>query len=150
MTLGAALSYYTVFSLPPLLLIVIAVAGLLFGGEAASGRIVKEFQGFIRKENAAIIQAMVERKAAAPTKASPLFLPCYSNYARAKIAWVVGGSVTALLFTIGKFVIGWCIARSATASGYGAAGSLVLILVWIYYSSQIVFFGAEFIQVYAN
>jgi membrane protein len=65
--LGAALSYYTVFSLPPLLLIVIAVAGLAFGEEAARGQIVGQFEGLIGKESASVVQTMIA-KAANPQK----------------------------------------------------------------------------------
>jgi membrane protein len=255
--LGAALSYYTVFSLPPLLLIVIAVAGLAFGEEAATGQIVKEFQGFIGKENAAFIQTMIERKAAAPERGiaatgiglivlilgatgvfgelqdslntvwkvrprpgvgirhtirtrllsfslilsigflllvslvltaamaafgsylnrlwpgpplihyimqaahfllsfgiiTALFAMLFKILPDAKIAWSdvwLGATVTALLFTIGKLLIGLYLGTSDIASAYGAAGSLVLILLWIYYSSQILFFGAEFTRAYAN
>ncbi|CAG0935770.1 hypothetical protein TFLX_04620 [Thermoflexales bacterium] len=70
-----------------------------------------------------------------------------------RIAWRdvwLGALVTALLFVIGKFAIGLYLGRSSVASTYGAAGSLVIILLWIYYSAQILFLGAEFTQVYAN
>lgn len=62
----------------------------------------------------------------------------------------VGAAVTAVLFTIGKFVIGFYLGSRSVSSAYGAAGSLVAILLWIYYSAQILFFGAEFTQVYAR
>ncbi|MEJ2348922.1 MAG: YihY/virulence factor BrkB family protein [Anaerolineales bacterium] len=62
----------------------------------------------------------------------------------------VGAAVTAVLFTIGKFVIGFYLGNRSVSSAYGAAGSLVAILLWIYYSAQILFFGAEFTQVYAR
>jgi membrane protein len=55
-----------------------------------------------------------------------------------------------LLFVIGKFLLGLYLRHSGIASTYGAAGSLVVLLVWVYYSAQIVFFGAEFTKVYAN
>jgi membrane protein len=70
-----------------------------------------------------------------------------------KIAWRdvwLGAILTALLFTIGKFAIGLYLGRSSTASSYGVAGSFVVLLLWTYYSAQILFFGAEFTQVYAN
>ncbi len=70
-----------------------------------------------------------------------------------KIAWRdvwVGAAVTAVLFTGGKFLIGLYLGQSATVSAYGAAGSLALILLWVYYSAQILFFGAELTQAYAN
>ncbi|MCP2042733.1 YihY/virulence factor BrkB family protein [Pontibacter sp. HSC-36F09] len=65
-----------------------------------------------------------------------------------KDVWV-GALITALLFTIGKFLISWFISTSDPGSAYGAAGSIIVILVWIYYSSLIVLFGAEFTQQYA-
>lgn len=71
----------------------------------------------------------------------------------ADIAWRdvwVGAFVTAVLFSIGKTLIGLYLGSTAVASSFGAAGSLVLLLLWIYYSAQILFFGAEFTQVYAN
>jgi membrane protein len=70
-----------------------------------------------------------------------------------KIAWSdvwLGGVITALLFTLGKFAIGMYLGRSTVSSAYGAAGSLVIVLLWVYYSAQILFLGAEFTQVYAN
>ena len=62
----------------------------------------------------------------------------------------VGAAVTALLFTVGKFLIGLYIGRSGVASGFGAAGSLVVVLVWVYYSAQIFLLGAEFTWAYAH
>jgi membrane protein len=70
-----------------------------------------------------------------------------------KIAWGdvwVGAAATSLLFTVGKFLLGWYLGRSKTVSAYGAAGSMVLILLWVYYSAQILFFGAEVTKVYAT
>jgi membrane protein len=58
--------------------------------------------------------------------------------------------VTALLFNIGKYAIGWYVGHSAVASTYGVAGSLIVLLVWAYYSAQLVFLGAEFTYVYAR
>jgi membrane protein len=60
----------------------------------------------------------------------------------------IGAAVTALLFTVGKYLIGLYFGRAGVASYYGAAGSLVVILVWVYYSAQILLFGAEFTRVY--
>jgi membrane protein len=71
----------------------------------------------------------------------------------AEIAWGdvwLGAAVTAILFSLGKLGIGLYLGNSAIASSFGAAGSLVVMLVWVYYSAQILFFGAEFTQVYAN
>lgn len=70
-----------------------------------------------------------------------------------KLGWkdvFVGAALTALLFTVGNYVIGLYLSHTTTASTYGAAGSLVVVLLWVYYSSQVLLFGAEFTQVYAN
>ncbi len=62
----------------------------------------------------------------------------------------MGAGLTTALFLVGKALIGAYLGRSGFGSSYGAAGSLVVLLVWIYYSSQILFFGAEFTKVYAD
>jgi membrane protein len=70
-----------------------------------------------------------------------------------RITWKdvrVGAVLTSLLFTAGKFLIGFYIGHSVTMSAYGAAGSVVVILAWIYYSAQILYFGAEFTRVYST
>ena len=77
----------------------------------------------------------------------------YKLMPRVRVAWRdvwVGAAVTALLFTIGKHLIGLYIGTSSVASGFGAAGSLVVVLVWVYYSAQIFLLGAEFTWVYAH
>jgi len=82
-----------------------------------------------------------------------LFALIFKFLPDAEIAWRdvwLGAFVTALLFSLGKFLIGLYLGNSAVASSFGAAGSLVLLLLWIYYSAQILLFGAEFTQVYAN
>jgi membrane protein len=82
-----------------------------------------------------------------------LFALVYKYLPDVKIAWRnvwMGAAVTGLLFTVGKFLLGLYLGRSSTASVYGAAGALVLLLLWIYYLTQILFFGAEFTQVYAR
>ena len=82
-----------------------------------------------------------------------LFALIFKFLPDAQIAWRdvwLGAFVTAMLFSIGKAAIGIYLGNSAVASIFGAAGSLVLLLLWIYYSAQILFFGAEFTQVYAN
>jgi membrane protein len=71
----------------------------------------------------------------------------------AKIAWHdvwVAAGVSALLFLLGNHVIGWYLAATSITSVYGAAGSIVIVLLWVYYSSQVVLFGAEFTRVYAK
>ncbi|HSJ53475.1 MAG TPA: YihY/virulence factor BrkB family protein [Anaerolineae bacterium] len=82
-----------------------------------------------------------------------LFALMYRYLPDAEIAWkdvFIGAALTTLLFTVGKFALGLYLGRSGATSAYGAAGSLVLILLWIYYSAQIFLFGAEFTQVYAQ
>jgi membrane protein len=253
MELGAALAYYTIFSLAPLLFIAIAIAGLAYGRDAVQGRLVGEIQGLIGKQGAEAVQTMLahtwrEGRSGLATAvgivtilfgASGVFgqlqsslnriwevapkperaiwsylkdrflsfgmvlgigflllvslivsaaLTALSNFAigllpslttlfsvlnfvvsfavitlffamifrflpDAEVAWRdvwIGSAMTALLFTIGKSLIGLYLGRSSVTSTYGAAGSLVVILLWVYYSSQILFFGAEFTQVYAR
>jgi membrane protein len=82
-----------------------------------------------------------------------LFALVYKVLPSAHIAWRdvwLGSFVTALLFWIGKFLIGLYIGRSAVASSYGAAGTLVVAIVWVYYSAQVFFYGAEFTRAYAR
>jgi membrane protein len=82
-----------------------------------------------------------------------LFAAMFKVMPDAKVSWRdvwVGGFVTALLFVIGKFLIGLYLGRSNPGAAFGAAGSLALILVWIYYSSMIVLFGAEFTETWAQ
>jgi len=82
-----------------------------------------------------------------------MFAVIYKLLPDVRITWRnvwVGAAVTALLFTMGKSLIGLYLGRSTVASVYGAAGSLVVILLWIYYSAQVVFFGAEFTKVYSR
>lgn len=84
---------------------------------------------------------------------SVLFALIFKLLPRVSIPWAdvwVGAALTSLLFTMGKILIGFYIGKSVTASAYGAAGSLVIIVAWIYYSAQIFYFGAEFTRVYAQ
>jgi membrane protein len=253
-TLGAALAYYTVFSLAPLLVISISIAGLAFGREAAEGQIFDQLRGLLGEESGRAMQVIVQNASQEPktgvlatiigfavllfgasgvfgqlqtslnaiwgVQPKPgrgilgiiqdrilsfgfilvvgflllvsllltaaisfagqrfgemvtgmealvqllntilslavitlLFAMIFKFLPDAKIAWRdvwIGAFITALLFTIGKFALGFYLGRSGVASSYGAAGSLIVLLLWVYYSSQIVFFGAEFTQVYAN
>jgi membrane protein len=253
-SMGAALSYYTVFSIAPLLLIVIAVAGLVFGTEAARGAIVEQLQGLLGERAAQTIQDVLrsvsepkegviatvigvvvllmgattvfaelqddlDRVWKAPARAKPTgvwgwirsrilsfglilafgFLMLVSLAASASIAalgkwwgpmfggwellaqavnflvsfglitvmfaliyrfmphvpvqwrdvWI-GSVVTALLFNAGKLLIGLYIGKSSVASGFGAAGSLAILLLWVYYSAQVFLLGAEFTRVFAQ
>lgn len=250
--LGAALAYYTVFSIVPLLIIIIAMIGLVFGQEAAQSYILQQLETMLGEQSTAALKDMIQR-ANQPTTgilatvvalatllfgASGLFgqlqdslnsiwgvepkergiwgviqdrffsfmavlgtgflllvslalsaglaafgkwfggwLPApefvlqtltfllsfavitalfalmFKVLPDARIAWSdvwIGAALTALFFTIGKFAIGVYLGKSDVGSAYGAAGSLVILLVWVYYSAQILLFGAEFTQVYAN
>lgn len=253
-SMGAALSYYTVFSIAPLLLIVIAVAGLVFGTEAAQGAIVAQLQGLLGDGGARTIQELLrsvsepkegvaativgavllligattvfaelqvalDRVWEVPERARPsglwgflrarllsfgmilgigflllvslvisaaisalgnwwgplfggwetlahvvnfaasfalvtvMFALIYRFMPDVRIEWHdvwIGAAVTALLFTIGKTLIGLYIGKSSVASGFGAAGSLAVLLLWVYYSAQIFLLGAEFTWVYAH
>jgi membrane protein len=252
-SMGAALSYYTMFSLAPLLLIVVSVAGLVFGAEAARGEIFGQIRGLVGNDGAAAIEGLLDsvkspeggvlasvlglvlmligattvfgelqnsldRIWRAPARTAGglwlllrarllsfglilglgflvmvslllsaglaaaekwwapwfagweivarglnlliglgmttlLFAAIYKLMPRVRIAWSdvwVGAFVTALLFSLGRVLIGLYIGRSAVASGFGAAGSLVVVLVWVYYSAQVFLLGAEFTWVYAH
>jgi membrane protein len=251
--MGAALAYYTIFSLAPLLVIAIAIAGFVFGREAVEGRITYQIQGLVGSESARAVQTMIQSAhkpahgviatifgvvillvgasgvftemqdalnsiwkvdttsktglwnmlkyrflsfgmvlgigflllvslllsaalAAVTTYASEILpIPPAALHAvdflfsvlfiaalmalifkflpDAKIAWGdvwVGAALTSLLFTAGKFLIGFYIGKSVTMSAYGAAGSVVIMLTWIYYSAQLLYFGAEFTHVYSK
>ena len=253
-SMGAALAYYTLFSLAPLLIIAIAVAGLVFGQEAARGEIVAQIQDLIGREGAIAVQGLLKSanepaqdifatvvsivtlvigattvfaelqsdldriwRVPAPPKENGiwallrtrllsfgavlglgflllvslvisaaiagfgkwsygffegreaylhtlnfsisfaittlLFALIYKLMPRAAIAWRdvwVGATVTSLLFEIGKFLIGLYLGTTSVASGFGAAGSLVVLLVWVYFSAQVFLLGAEFTWVYAH
>jgi membrane protein len=82
-----------------------------------------------------------------------LFALMFKYLPDVKIGWRdvwLGAAVTALLFTLGKFLLGVYLGRASVASAYGAAGTILVVLLWAYYSAQILFFGAEFTQVYAK
>lgn len=82
-----------------------------------------------------------------------LFALIYRVIPDVRIAWrdvFLGAVVTALLFTLGKLLLGLYLGRASVSSPYGAAGSLVVLILWVYYSAQILFLGAEFTQVYAT
>ncbi len=82
-----------------------------------------------------------------------LFAMMFKLLPDVKMAWSdvwLGAVITAALFSVGKFAIGLYLGHSSLASSYGVAGSFVVLLVWVFYSAQILFFGAEITQVYAN
>ena len=253
-SMGAALAYYTVFSIAPLLVIVIAVAGFFFGQAAVQGELVMQLRDVIGDQGAAAIQALVKSASSPRTGmlagvvgvavlvvgattifaelqtaldriwrvpmqhrargvwqllrsrllafglilatgfllllslvvstaitafahwygripggwheiirvlnivislvvATGLFAMIYKWMPRAKVAWHdvwIGAAVTAVLFEVGKLLIGLYVSKTTIASTFGAAGSFVVLLIFVYYSAQIFLLGAEFTWVYAN
>ncbi len=253
-SMGAALAYYTVFSMAPLLLIVAAVAGLVFGPDAARGEIQSQLHALMGARGALAVQdllssldkpaegsavtavgllllivgatsvfgelqdaldaiwrvplragtggwiglirarmlsfgmilaigflLMVSLVVSASLSAverllnpadgawigvatagnaigsfglvAAMFALIYKVMPRARVDWQdvwIGALFTAALFSAGKWLIGVYLGTSAVASTFGAAGSLVVVLVWVYWSAQIFLFGAEFTWVYAN
>lgn len=253
--MGAALAYYTLFSIAPLLLIAVSVAGLAFGEEAARGELLEQLAGLVGARNAATVQSLLEsvnrpaqgvfsavvglltmavgattvfaelRSAMdhiwrAPARApgggvfswlrirlvslgmvlgigfllivslivsaalsalsrwaTPWFGPnmlaaasalnllvsfgfvmclfamLYKWLPHVRLAWRdvwIGAAATAVLFTAGKWLIGLYIGRSGVTSVFGAAASLVVLMLWVYFSAQIFLFGAEITSVYAH
>ncbi|MES2950947.1 MAG: YihY/virulence factor BrkB family protein [Pseudomonadota bacterium] len=253
-SMGAALAYYTMFSLAPLLLIVIAVAGLVFGQDAARGEIEAQLRALMGEGSAKAVQELLTSvrrpapgvaatvigvvlllvgatsvfgelqdslnriwKVPVPSKVggwiklvrsrvlsfgmvlalgfllvvsllisaalsvagrwwgplfgewvvlataintlssfvvvAALFAFIYKTMPNVHVQWRdvwVGAVVTAVLFTVGKSLIGLYIGHSGVVSGFGAAGSLVVVMLWVYYSAQIFLIGAEFTWIYAN
>ena len=251
---AAALSYYTLFSLAPLLIISIAVAGFVFGHEAAHNQIVMTIQGLVGRESAEAVQAMIQSASNRPESGmlsslmggilllfgaggvvgqlqtslnaiwgvktqsdsgvhefirrrfisfamvlavgflllvsltisalisgaaqfmggligeaaliahvldillsfgfiTLLFATIYKLLPDVEIQWndvLTGAAMTSVLFTIGKSLIGLYLGSSAITSIYGAAGSIITVLLWVYYSALIFLLGAEFTQVYAG
>jgi membrane protein len=250
-TLGAALAFYTLFSLAPVLIVAVSVAGLVFGDKAAQGEIVRQFQGLMGTQGATAIEIILQstNRPGLGVLATALSLiailvgasGAFNELQDAlNIIWKVhstksfwslalrhrvfslglvvatgfllltslvitaslsaaerlvgtllpisivvlqsmnfvfsfvvitllfalifklipdtiipwrdvwmGAAVTSLLFTVGKVLIGFYLGHSAWTSAYGAAASLVVFLIWIYYSAQILLFGAEITHVYA-
>jgi len=252
--LSSSLAYYTLFSLAPLLIIVIAIAGLVFGREAAQEQIVGTIQGMIGQQSAEAVQGMIQNASSQPKTGmiwaaigvialilgaggvvgqlqtalntiwgvepkpgqgiwgfirqrfvsyamllgigflllvslvvsavaasltqflgshfggaevlahgldllisflliTVLFAMIYKYLPDVRIEWRdvwIGAALTSVLFTIGKVLIGLYLGRSGVSSTFGAAGSLITVLLWVYYSGLIFFLGAEFTQVYAT
>ncbi len=249
---GAALAFYTLFSMTPILVVVIAVAGYVFGAEAAQGEIVAQMQGLVGPNGAQAIQAllaaardpasgllailvasvllllgatsvfaelkgsldelwgvdahhqsafsvllrtrllsfglvivlaflllvslvvsaalaMLERYADGVWGSSAavlattssvisfgviacMFAVIYKTLPDAPLSWRdvwIGAAFTAGLFSLGKYLIGLYLGNSGVASSFGAAGSVIALLLWVYYSAQIFFLGAEFTRQYA-
>jgi membrane protein len=252
--MGAALSYYSVFSLAPLLLIVISIAGLVFGQDAVRGQVFLQLQGLLGTEASRAVEGLLasvskpaegvtstvigvvllligatsvfgelqdalDRIWRAPARdrsgglwglvrarllsfgmilgiafllmvslvfsavvaalgklwsgafgewalmaqffnlvvgfvmTTGVFAMIYKIMPRVSVKWRdvwLGSAVTSVLFTGGRFLIGMYIGRSDLASGFGAAGSLIVVFVWVYYSAQIFLLGAEFTWIYAR
>jgi membrane protein len=251
--LAAALAYYTIFSLAPLLVIVIAIAGFVFGQEAARGEIVAQIQGLVGRSGAEVIETAIQNanqpttggiasvisigallfgaigvfaqlqdalntiwevqpKPGRPVKGfirrnfsafsmvlgigflllvslvlsavlagvstyfsnllpgfgfiwqivnfvvgfvvtTFLFAMIFKFLPNVEITWGdvwIGAVITSLLFSVGRFLLGTYLGNAGFGSTYGAAGSLIIILAWVYYAAQILFFGAEFTHVYAR
>ena len=255
--LGASLAFYTLLSLAPLLIVVVAVAALVFGQKAAQGQLIWEIQDLVGTEGARAIQGLIQSaykpttgtaatvfgllmlvfgasavvvdlrdalntiwhvpaaatgstlhsflrlvrerfylfglilgvgflllvslalnaaiaalgslfRSLLPTSEAVLqvavfvisflvitflFAAIYKFLPDVQLKWsdvTVGACFTALLFTIGKQLIGLYLGKASFGSTYGAAGSLVIVLVWVYYSAQLFFFGAEFTKIYTE
>ncbi|HQZ25476.1 MAG TPA: YihY/virulence factor BrkB family protein [Flavobacterium sp.] len=252
--LSASLSYYTIFSLPPLLIIIISIFSIFFGREAVNGQFFGQINGMVGNEAALQIQETIKNieltENSAFTaifggimlligasgvfaeiqssinyiwglKAKPdkgivkflknrlmsfsmiasvgflllvslmvntvmdlvnarlliyfpdstiyvfyvlnililfatttvLFSIIFKTLPDGNIAWkdaLIGSSFTSFFFMFGKFAIGFYLGSSTVATVYGAAGSVIIILIWVYYSAIILYFGAEFTKVYAN
>jgi len=251
-TLGAALAFYTIFSLAPILIIIVAVVGFFLGQLSVQSYIMGELAKSLGQENAEYVMQTIRSSyqagsglkatlvavllmlvgattvcvmlkdalntiwKAAPRSAGiwymlldrirsllivvfggvflflsmvigslvsmtglyltnyihiPFYLLGWLNYIFSflllvllfallfkvmpdvEISWGdvwIGGAITALLFTLGRFLLGLYMARSTVSSAYGAAGSLVVILLWVYYCAQIIFLGVEFTRVWAK
>jgi|SRR5690606_22917093 len=254
-SMGAAIAFYTVFSLAPLVLIVISIAGFFWGEEAVRGELMRQIDGMVGQTGAQAIEGVVQSSAEEPEQGIAatlfslgvlavgattvfaelqgaldriwkvpererpkgiwkllrarvlsfglvlslaflllvslvvstmlsalggwlggllpgwevilqvlnvvvsfsilvfLFAMIYKFMPQAEVAWRdvwTGAFVTALMFEIGKLLIGLYVGKSAVASSYAAAGSLVVVLIWVYYAAQVFLLGAEFTWVYAN
>jgi membrane protein len=137
------LSFAMVFALGFLVL----VSLLLSAGIAALGAYMKSrmpgFDAILESANSLVSLVVV----------TLLFAGLFRFLPDVRVAWRdvwTGAAMTAVLFILGKFLLGFYIGRSAFASAYGAAGSLIIVLVWVFYSAQIFFFGAEFTRAFAR
>jgi membrane protein len=139
------LSFGMLLTLGFLLLVSLVISTLLEAfGDVISGLLPGSISGFLLRTLASLISLAV---------VAALFAVLFRYVPDARIAWKdarIGGLVTALLFTLGKFVLGLYLGRSDPGSAFGAAGALALLLVWIYYSAIILLLGAEFTQVWAR
>ena len=137
------LSFGMVLAIGFLLLVSLIFSAILSGISNLEINLLPGWVSLLRLLNLAISVGMI----------SLLFALIYKYLPDAKIRWQdvwVGAIITALLFTLGKFLIGLYLGRGSLGSTYGAAGSLIIFLAWVFYSAQILLFGAEFTQVYAR
>ncbi len=137
------LSFGMVLAIGFLLLVSLIFSAILSGISNLEINLLPGWVSLLRLLNLAISLGMI----------SLLFALIYKYLPDAKIRWQdvwVGAIITALLFTLGKFLIGLYLGRGSLGSTYGAAGSLIIFLAWVFYSAQILLFGAEFTQVYAR
>ena len=144
MVKNRVLSFSLIISLGFLLLISLAFATVL---EVFVGRLRASFP------DVSVVLLYIANQVFTFGVAAFIFGIIFKVLPDARVAWRdvwIGAALTSFLFTIGKFSIGFYLGKSDVGSAYGAAGSLVILLVWVYYSAQILLFGAEFTQVYAN
>jgi len=139
------LSLGMVLSIGFLLLVSLILSAAISGLNAWAGSMLPEFlsEGILQGIHAVTSLALI----------TLLFAAIFKVLPDSKIQWRdvwVGAALTALLFTVGKFLIGLYLGQSSTASTYGAAGSLIIIILWVYYASLILLMGAEFTQVWAE
>lgn len=112
---------------------------------------IQAFSGFLGESGTFILDSL--NLAVSVIVFTVFFALMYKALPNVKIRWNhvwLGAFITALLFSVGKFAIGFYLGRGAISSTYGAAASFVILISWIYYSSLIFFFGAEVTQVFAN
>jgi membrane protein len=137
------LSFAMILGIGFLLLVSLVVSTVLSGAQQTIGNMLPMSEFILQIVNLVISIGVI----------TVLFAMIYKFLPDIEIAWGdvwIGAFATAVFFSLGKFAIGLYLGNSAIASSFGAAGSLVILLVWIYYSAQILFFGAEFTEVYAN
>lgn len=149
-SMGAALAFYTVLSMAPLLLIVITIAGFFFGEDAARGALFAQIAGMV---GANAIQAVLASTANSGSGSMSIVVassPCWSarrpyrpSSRPRRDVWV-GVAMTSLRFSVSKFLISRYIGKASILSSFGASGTLIAIIVWVYYSAQIFLLGAEF------
>jgi membrane protein len=135
------------------LAIVLAIAFLLLVSLVVSATLASVTNYLRGPDQTQMLLGRVMEMAVSISVITLLFALLFKYVPDAKVHWRdvwLGGCVAAVLFTLGKVAIGYYIGRASVGSAYGAAGSLIALLVWVYYSSLIVFFGAEFTQAWAK